>query len=272
MKKKNNFIASICFMLLLTLGGLVQAQQSETFTIPLSRPGEPGKLKVHLIEGSITVSGYDGKDVKVTAVGRTAKKVKQRSKDGMKAVGSNQLTFSVEERDNNVYVKKMPGGSSRVQFEIQVPRNFSVDLKTINGKAILVDNVDGTHEASNTNGKISMTNVGGSVVADALNENITVSFRRITSNTTMAFTSLNGDVDITFPNDLKANIRAKSEFGNVYTDFEIAIDRTQSKSESTKKNGVYKVVNKKGVYGSINGGGSEITFKTLNGDIMIRSH
>ena len=259
-------------MLAIVMGTFVHAQQSESFTIPLSRPGEEGKLKVHLVEGSISVKGYDGKEVKVTAVGRNAKKVSQRSKNGLKIVDNNPLTFSVEERDNSVYVKKMPGGSSRFQFEIQVPRNFSVDLKTVNGKAIYVDNVNGTHEASSTNGKINMTNVGGSVVADALNHDITVSFRQVTPNTTMAFTSLNGDVDVTFPKDLKANIRAKSEFGNVYTDFEIEIDREQSKSKTTDKKGVYKVINNKGVYGSINGGGSEITFKTLNGDVLIRSN
>jgi len=272
MKKKTNKLKSLCFILVLLVSTMVSAQQSETFTIPLTRPGETGKLKVHLIDGSITVNGYDGKEVKVTAVGKGSKQHKQRSKNGLKRIDNTSLSFTVEERDNTVYVKKLPNASAATDFEVQVPRNFSVDLKTLNNGTISVNNVDGTHEASNLNGKINMTNVGGSVVADALNHNITVSFRRITPNTTMMFSSLNGDVDVTFPKDLKANINAKSDFGSVYTDFEIQLDRSKQRSETTSKNGVYKVVNKKGIYGSINGGGAELTFKTMNGDVLIRSN
>ena len=272
-------------VLLLSVSSLLSmAQEPETITVPLSNPGQEGKLKVSLIDGSVDVKGYDGDDVKVVAVLRSKSsnngykhknkskyKDKGNSRYGMKKITDNGMSFSVEEINNTVYVKR-PANGPVIDFEIQVPRNFSVDLKLVNDGHITVDQVNGTHEASNTNGKITMTNVGGSVVADALNQDITVSFRTVSPNTTMMFTSLNGDLDITFPNNLKANVNARSDFGNVYTDFEIALNKNKPLTKTTNKKGVYQVKKEKGISGSINGGGADITFKTLNGDILIRSN
>ena len=252
------------------------AQNTETFTIPLSHPGENGKLKVHIVDGSITVNGYDGNEVIVTAIGDRRSKgwnksKNQRTKNGLKKMVENSLEFTVEEYNNQVYVSYQPG-KRVLDFEIQIPRNFSVDLRTVNQGNIMVEGVDGAHEVSNTNGKIDMREVGGSVIADALNQSITVTFEKVESDTTMMFSSLNGDVDISFPKSLKADITARSDNGNVYTDFEITKVRNSSNTLSSRNNGVYKVSNKKGVSGTINGGGASITFKTLNGDIMIREN
>lgn len=283
MKQKTTIIKYIFIFFISVFATSLYAQQEETLTVPLSQPNKEGKLIVNILNGSINVSGYDGDEVRVTAGIRTKKtnndksKYKSKNKDkghskyGMKKIAENGLSFSVEEINNTVYVKNSPSGPT-VDFEIQVPRNFSVDLKTLNNGSIIVDNVNGTHEASNTNGKIIMTNVGGSVVADALNKDITVTFRTITPNTTMMFTSLNGDLDITFPSDLKANVNARSDFGNVYTDFEIKLNKSKPVTNTSKKSGVYQVKKDKGISGLINGGGADITFKTLNGDILIRSN
>jgi hypothetical protein len=285
MKQKITIIKHVFIFFLLGCVSLLKAQEKETLTVPLSNPGKEGKLVVHVIDGSIIVNGYDGNDVVVIAQGRTKSnkwhKSKSKSKSkykngdkstiGMKRITDNGLSYTVEEINNTVYIKYPPGGLM-IDFEVKVPRNFSVDLKSVNNGIILVDNVNGTHEASNTNGAITMTNVGGSVVADALNKDIMVTFSAITANTTMMFTSLNGDIDITFPSDLKANVNARSDFGNVYTDFEITLDKTKPTTKKTKKSGVYQVKREKGISGAINGGGGDITFKTLNGDILIRSN
>lgn len=277
MKKKTILLKNTLLVTAILLVSFLNAQVEETLTVPLSKPNQDGKLIVNIIDGSINVSGYDGNEVRVIGSSRNKSKAhnksknKNNSRDGMKKITDSGLSFTVEEVNNTVYIKRSPSGSV-IDFEVQVPRNFSVDLKTLNGGIIIVDNVNGTHEVSNTNGKITMTNVGGSVVADALNDDITVTFRTISDNTTMMFTSLNGDLDITFPSSLKANVKARSDFGNVYTDFEIVLDKSKPAIKTSNKSGVYQVKKKKGVYGTINGGGSDITFKTMNGDVLIRSN
>jgi DUF4097 and DUF4098 domain-containing protein YvlB len=126
-------------------------------------------------------------------------------------------------------------------------------------------------EISNLNGAITLTNIGGSVIADALNKDIVVTFTKGYEKSPMAFTSLNGDLDITFPKNLAANIKAKTDNGEIYTDYEIKMTRDIKKEEKRTYSGVYKVNVDKWVTGAIGGGGSELLFKTMNGDIMIRS-
>ena len=283
MKTKTTIIKFTVILFLSVFTSIPFAQERETLTVPISNPNAEGKLIVNIFEGSIKVSGYQGDEVQVVAIVReksnkhSKSKYKSKSKDkgstkyGMKKITENGLSFSVEEINNTVYVKRGLNGST-LDFEIKVPHNFSVDLKALNNGNISVDNVNGTHEVSNTNGKITMTNVGGSVVADALNKDIVVTFKSVSPNTTMMFTSLNGDLDITFPSDLKANVNARSDFGNVYTDFEIKLNKNKPVSKTSKKTGVYQVKKEKGISGTINGGGVDLTFKTLNGDVLIRSN
>jgi DUF4097 and DUF4098 domain-containing protein YvlB len=269
----------LSLFIFLIISGLTFAQNEEPITIPLSNPSESGKLVVHVIYGSISVTTHNGNDVIVTANGESnkdewnkhnnRKHKKKRNHDGLKRVINNSLEYSIEEINNTVYIKYRPGNVI-INFEVQVPENFSVDLKTVNSGNIYVEGVNGAHEVSNTNGKITMKDISGSVIADALNKDIVVSFKTVQTDATMMFSSLNGNVDITFPNNLKANIIAQSDYGDVYTDFEL--EKTKNTIKASKESGVYKINRKKGVSGLINGGGSDITFKTLNGDILIRSN
>ncbi|MBX2828618.1 MAG: hypothetical protein KTR22_10665 [Flavobacteriaceae bacterium] len=275
MKTHYNTLKQIGIFLIFMWGSMVTGQTKEVFNIPLSNPGQEGKIIVHIIDGDITVQSHNGEDVIIEAYGDPKsrgwnKKKQEKSRDGMKRIVDNSLSFTVEERDNKVYVKYTPGKWT-IDFVIKVPKQFSVDLKTVNDGNIVVEGVDGTHEVSNTNGKITMRNVGGSVIADALNQNIVVTFDSV-DNANMMFSSLNGDVDISFPKTLQANILARSDNGNIYTDFEVVKSSNGGNVKTTNKNGVYRVRREKGVSGTINGGGPEIVFKTLNGDILIREN
>ncbi|GAB5399561.1 MAG: hypothetical protein Aureis2KO_11460 [Aureisphaera sp.] len=279
MKTHYNTLKRLGILLVLIMGSQMRAQTKETFTIPLSNPGEEGKLVVNIIDGDITVQGYDGEDVVVEAFGdqkskgwnKSSHKEQENMKNGMRKIVDNSLSFTVEEVENKVYIKYTPG-KWVIDFVVKVPRNFSLDLKTVNQGNILVEGVNGTHEVSNTNGKITMNNVGGSVIADALNRNIVVSFSSIHQGANMMFSSLNGDVDVSFPKNLKANVLARSDNGNVYTDFDMVKNGNGGNVQTTKKNGVYRIRREKGVSGTINGGGADIVFKTLNGDILIREN
>ncbi len=280
MKKLVNIKVVLVIVLMTFCGNLYSQSTTESYTIPLSNPGEEGKLITHIIDGNITVTGYDGNEVIVTAIGTTknsnwrnwkTEKKEKDSRDGMRKIVDNSLEFTVEEIDNTVKIKYRPG-KWVIDFEVQVPRKFSVDLKTVNKGNIVVKNVDGTHEVSNTNGKITMNDIGGSVIADALNRDITITFTTIHQDTNMMFTSLNGDIDVSFPNSLKANVMARSDNGDVFTDFEMKTSKLQKNVKTSTRNGVYRVSREKGVSGSINGGGADMKFKTLNGDILIRSN
>lgn len=267
------YIKSMIVSVLLLVAVNLTAQ--ETVKVPLSNPSKPGHLKIGIISGSITVKGYSGKEVIVKATrregGKSWRKDGGGDKQGLKRISVSSLEFSAEEYDNTVRVRSKVHGTT--DFEIQVPINFSLKISTVNKGKILVENVNGAIDVSNTNGSITLTDVSGSVSADALNKDIKVTFVKVTPNTPMAFSSLNGDIDITFPKTIKADIKIKSDRGEVYTDFDINAKPSKAKitTGESKKGNTYQVKVEKWITGAINGGGAEILFKNFNGDVIIRS-
>jgi len=86
----------------------------------------------------------------------------------------------------------------------------------------------------------------------------------------MAFSTLNGDVKVALPADTKANLKVKSDNGDVFSDFNIDIDKTPSKVNKTSEPGLYKIKKDDWIYGKINGGGPEMMMKNMQGDIYVK--
>ncbi|MBF8249327.1 MAG: hypothetical protein HW374_2127, partial [Bacteroidetes bacterium] len=81
-----------------------------------------------------------------------------------------------------------------------------------------------------------------------------------------------GEVDVTLPPDIKADVSLKVDMnGEIYSDFDIVMDRSKPKIEEKRdKKGRFQVNVDKVMRGTINGGGAEYTFKNFQGDIYIR--
>ncbi len=73
------------------------------------------------------------------------------------------------------------------------------------------------------------------------------------------------------PPDAKASLRFKSQEGDVYSDFDLALKTAPVKTEeSGKPAGRFRVSIERAALGTINGGGVEMKFETYNGNIYIR--
>jgi hypothetical protein len=88
----------------------------------------------------------------------------------------------------------------------------------------------------------------------------------------MSFSTMQGDIDITLPPDVKASFKMKSEQGEIFSDFDIAMTHQVAKAQVGEKteSGKYRIAFDKSIYGIVNGGGQEIGFNTFGGDIYIR--
>ena len=277
---------TILAALVLTLSAFAFSQTNpDRITVPLDDPSRPAFLKVSLISGSITVKGYSGKDVIVDALRGDSddeendnnsddddKKVEK--KRGLNHIPNISTGVTAEEDDNEVTVGTGGMASGRtLNLTIQVPTNCSMKLSTINDGDVKVDNVTGDIEVSDLNGAVAMTGISGSAVVDALNGEINVVFSEVDEKKSMSFSSMNGDIDVTFPSDIKATMQLKNDMGEIYSDFDIKMDYSTPKIEDNakEKHGKHKVSMEKMMTGAINGGGgSDILFKNFNGDIFIR--
>jgi hypothetical protein len=277
------FTALILASAALALWG--QDASSDRVAVPFSDPGKPGLVKAHLINGAIVVKGYEGKEVIVEArprghvIGEDDAGMEDEGEDkkpdkhaGMKRLKAGGGGLDVEE-SKNITVISVPAWKADIDLAIQVPMNTSLELHAVNNGGIKVENVNGDIEVANVNGGIVLSRIAGTVVAQTVNGDVTATITRLDGKNPLPLITLNGDVDITLPASAKVDFKLKIDNqGEIYSDFELALQNRSEKTVEDKRGhgGRYKVKIDKTVFGSINGGGQEISLKTFNGDILLR--
>jgi hypothetical protein len=155
-------------------------------------------------------------------------------------------------------------------LNLKIPQDVKLKLSTVNEGVIEVDNIKGEMEINNVNGAIKLTAISGSAVATTVNGNIIASFITADAATPMAFSTLNGNVDVSFPAGTKSNLKLRSDRGEIFTDFDITIEKTESKMTKTNEGGMHQIRVDDWIAGKINGGGAEVLMKNMNGNIYVR--
>lgn len=270
--KKIKRTGTVLLLWLLALQLSAQTGQPEQLTVPLSNPGKTYTLHIGILSGSIKVSGYPGKDIVIdVSTGDKSKKepVAEEAGNGMKRIfpGSG---YDVTATEDNNKVNISSSHNKHVILNVKIPQDVKLQLSTVNDGVIEVDNIKGELEINNVNGAIKLTGISGSAVASTVNGNVIASFITATDAVPMAFTTLNGNVDVTFPAGTKSNLKLRSDRGGIYTDFDIALEKAEQKVTRNTEAGMQQIKIDDWILGKINGGGAEIMMKNMNGNIYVR--
>ncbi len=228
--KKNIQLLGIALVILIA-GSFLYAQDkaADKATVPFSNPNEPGLVKAGVQNGSITVTGYNGKEVIVEARVReklvTEEEIERNEKArGLKLVQIDTTGLRVME-DENVMRISVSSFKQTVDISVRVPYATSVSISAHENGDVKVENVNGEIEVTNHNGNIDLAGISGAVVAHAYEGEIKAVFKSVSPDLPMSFTCWEGDIDVTLPSAAKANLKMKSGEGEVYTDFDLQIVR-----------------------------------------------
>jgi hypothetical protein len=278
MKKIQSYLGIIAILLFAGTIAFALQTTGDRINVSFSDPSKPGFLEVYVESGSITVKGYNGKDVVVqSSMGEKMDTEKEQEEEipekakGMKRIAASRTGLVVEEQNNEMKIY-VGGTADEVHLDIQVPTRTSLKLFCNEGGDVLVENVTGEIEAANSDGNLTLMNISGSAVAHAYDGELVVSFNQIDPGKPMSFSAYDGDIDITFPSTVKASVMIKLEDGDIYSDFAIdlkASQRGQVKDER-KSGGRYRISFGEYVTGDINGGGPEFQFVCYDGNVYIR--
>jgi hypothetical protein len=241
--------------------------QSEQITVPLADSDEQGLLIINHHKGSIKITGYEGSVVIINAKLRYAEA--SVTKDGMKRISSNLIQLAATEKNREVTVSTNSQFKT-IDLDIQIPFNFSLKLQKYDYGKISVHDLHGEMEISNINGDIVLTNIIGSAILNTVDGDILVKLKEAAKNTPMAFSTIEGNIDLTLPNDIKTRIKMKTDQGDIFTDFDIEIKEREKITETSAEDRRYKIMLEDWTYGKINGGGPEYLLKTFRGDIYLR--
>lgn len=208
----------------------------------------------------ITIKTHDKNEILIKAI--NLEPVPSKAK-GLKLVGiggedNTDIGFNVIQTGNDLIVESVrkSGGA-----EIYLPKSQNVSVTNTWDGDIYIEGFTGEVEANaKLNGGLTLSNVSGPITAYALNEDIKVVFNTINQNSPIVIRTTNGEIDVTLPENTKADLELNSWNGDAYTNFDLKRpDRDGLKSISGKN-----------VKGAINGGGVNIQLKSTNGNIYLR--
>lgn len=244
-----------------------QEVSADRVVVPARSSSRPRMVDAALTNGSITVKAYNGNQVIVETSGRSRHEERDRSYEGLRRIDVPQGGLDVQEEDNVVTVRMH--GAPQENLVISVPVNTSLRLKSTNG-SITAEGVNGEIDASSTNGKVNLLNVSGTVVTDSHNGAVKVVMDRVDPGKPISFSSFNGDIDVTLPADFKSNVKLRANRGEIYSDFDLKLTAGNITERNDTPEGRYRVRVDRVMTGTINGGGTEASFSTFNGKILIR--
>lgn len=246
-------------------------------------------LTVQNINGSISIEGYSGSSIQVSAT----KTIKGENGDALNK-GKEEVQLRFAEKGNKVFVYletpmnqydvekgkykdwddknrkyKRPDYQYLLDITIRVPRSSSLKVNTMNDGDILIKDVQAKDlHVGNLNGAINMENVAGKTYVNALNKDINISYA---SNPTeeSVFKSLNGDINIQLASSLDADVSFKSLNGDFYTNMEATVV-PQKMSQTRDSSGKTKYKISKNESFKLGSGGVKYRFDLLNGDVMLK--
>jgi hypothetical protein len=256
--------------LLLAVCALACAQETAggRIVVPARDTSHPRVVNATVHAGSIAVKTYSGNEVIVETGGAGEARARaDGAPAGMKRIDLPR-GLDVEEEDNVITVRARPGGAAHLT--ITVPTDTSLNLKSHSGN-ITVDGVHGEIDASSHSGSITLTNVSGTVVANAFNGALKIAIDRVDPAKPMSFSTFNGSIDVTLPADLKADIKLKTNHGEIFSDFDINLTGGHPITEKNDTpDGKFRLRTDRTIYGQIDGGGAEVSFQSFNGRITLR--
>lgn len=247
-------------------------------TLRFSGSGQ-NELVLDNVNGSISVVGYSGKEVELVAKhvvrGRSESSVRRGLEDVKLDIEENGEIISLyvdgpfRDRNGSINYKgwRHYGYEVSYDFDLKVPFNTAVYLKTVNDGEIYVRDLVGSFDVNNINGGIEMQNINGSGRVYALNGSVEVTFAENPKEDSY-FGSLNGDVDVSFRSGFSADIRIKTFNGEAYSDFPFRY-RAAAAVKGERRRGKYVYKSNRGASLRIGEGGPEIEFDGFNGDIRI---
>jgi hypothetical protein len=156
----------------------------------------------------------------------------------------------------------------KMDFQLQVPRNIDLKLKTVNSGHVNVRDVKGNFSVHNVNGGIDLQDVGGGkALARTVNGGVKVVFRENPKESS-DFGTINGNVDLYFIRGLSADFRFKNMNGGVYSDFPMTALATPA-GTTEHRDGKFIFRTDRSTGGRVGSGGMEIKAENLNGEIRV---
>jgi hypothetical protein len=196
--------------LLLQAGSTFAQDFNKTYDLP-----QGGGIRISSISGSVKVIGTKESKIQIVAYKE----------------GPDRELLQIEDRSdaNRVSVEarypQTGNCNASVNFEVRVPASVNYNferLVSVSGN-VEVTGVTGQIRADSVSGNVTVTDVSGLVSANSVSGNVLVKISRLLGAGDMSFRSISGNVNVTAPGDLDADVEMSTISGSLKTDFPVEV-------------------------------------------------
>ena len=254
--KKNNIIIAVLLAVTVTVAN-GQATDEYKFSVE-------GKLVVNGIN-KISFEGYDGNEVIISTNVKSSSKSERA--EGLKLINGSGLVdntgigIAVTKSGGNTQVDELSKKSSR-RYRVKVPKNVTVVYEhyTAFGSTVVFSDITSEIEVKTNHSKVRLENMTGPMTVSTVHGRIEGTFTSLNQNGPVSIASSHGLIDISLPGGTKANVKLGTDWGEIYSDFDIEFQKSSGlKNYSSNE-----------VRGAINGGGVNFSASSTHGNVYLR--
>lgn len=240
------------------------------------------KLLVDTTHGRIHVSARTGTDVLV----KVTKTVRAESKEAL-AEGKRDVKLDISQQGNflrlymdapwrtgeggmNYRGDRYYGYTAVHDFDLQVPPDVDLVLRTVSRGDIQVNGTSGEYDVKSVNSGITLDDIAGYGNVSTINGSVKVSYRENPKQACI-YKTLNGQVDVYFRPGLSADLRFKTFNGSAYTDFDVAPRPNPVQASRERRDGKFIYRAERSQTGRVGSGGPELQFESFNGSVRLHT-
>lgn len=250
--------------LLLFVSANLAAQDKSSFSYPIKGSAAETWLVIENLFSDLQIEGTTGSEIRIESknykgLPEKAKGLKPLSATGPENTG---IGLSIKQEGNTISLSGAHREADNADYVMYLPKNLKVRLDYNSWQAgdVVIKGMAGEVEAKSQVGDLEFIDVTGPIVAHTLSSDLEVSFSSLSSTSPSSLSSTSGDIDVTLPASVKGTFKMSTISGGVYTAFDFDF------GEETN----IKRVGGQNATGKLNGGGVEVSLKTISGDIYIR--
>lgn len=207
--------------------------QTKPYKVNFSGQGK--KVQIAVQQASVTIQGVDGNEVSIEQTGENRKEMPKEA-EGLRLVTGgivdNTGVGASAEIEGNVLKILIPKNRYAGVLTIKVPKGLDLSVMESQNwgeQKIVISDIAGEIELKTNNSKAYLNDITGPLVANTGHGKIFVTYSKLSQSSPSSI-SASGAIDITLPTDAKANLKIRSYYGDLFTDWDIAATKKENKS------------------------------------------
>jgi len=244
---------------------LALSTQAQDYSYTVKGNASETWVSIKQLGAELKIIGSSGSDIRIETMDYEGVPDKAKGLKPLNASGRDENTglgLSLTQDGNTITITGANREANDSEYTIYLPKdlNLKVDYNHWQTDDLLITDMAGEVEAKAFSSDLELIDVTGPIIAHTLSSDLVVTFTSLSQKSPTSLTSTSGDIEITMPASVKGVFKMSSVSGGAYTDH----DFDMGESEDTRM-----IVGTKST-GKLNGGGVEVSIRTISGDIYIR--